>query len=130
MQAGRAYNDALAHDAEQLKRIHSDVDKIEENLNFADRTIRGMESIWGSVKNMVARPASAVRTSIAESTKLDKASSARQSAGAGAGTSIFGRQSKPAAAQQAKQQKTYGDDWQVGCCIISRRFSPFCLFWT
>jgi hypothetical protein len=49
---------------EQLKRIHGDMDKIDENLNFADRTIRGMESIWGSVKNMVSKPASTIKYDI------------------------------------------------------------------
>mmetsp|Transcript_58350 Transcript_58350/g.143141 ORF Transcript_58350/g.143141 Transcript_58350/m.143141 type:complete len:225 (+) Transcript_58350:117-791(+) len=99
----------LDQQTEQLKRIHGDVDKIEENLNFADRTIRGMESIWGSVRNMVARPVSAVKTSVTESIKLDKAT-ARTPAGAAAQRApVPAAASRPAA---AAQQKTYGEDWQ------------------
>jgi hypothetical protein len=55
--------ETVSSPAEQLKRIHGDMDKIEENLNFADRTIRGMESIWGTVKNMVSKPSSTIKYS-------------------------------------------------------------------
>jgi len=97
--------------AEQIKRMHGEYDKVETNLNFADRTIRGMESMWGSVKNWMTkssaereRPPSA---GAAESAKLDRASAARQAAsGSRAGSDVRG------ASSRSVEEKTYGEDWK------------------
>jgi len=100
----------LDQQSEQLARIHGEADKIEENLNFADRTIRGMESIWGSVKNMMAKPASSIKTSVTEAMRLEKASSA--SAGGGSKSQAAAGGGGGAAGRQQQQKKEYADDWQ------------------
>ncbi len=95
--------------AEQLKRVHGEVDKIENNLNVADRTIRGMESVWGSIRNMwskgttTSKPASA-----AEAQRLDRAVDQRQS------SKIMQRGASDLAPvrAEAKAVREYGDDWR------------------
>mmetsp|Transcript_32006 Transcript_32006/g.75878 ORF Transcript_32006/g.75878 Transcript_32006/m.75878 type:complete len:141 (-) Transcript_32006:17-439(-) len=64
----------LDDQSEQIKRMHNEVDQIDNNLNFADRTIRGMESYWGSFKNYVSKPAKPARgAASAEGERLDTA---------------------------------------------------------
>ena len=95
--------------AEQLKRVHGEVDKIENNLNMADRTIRGMESVWGSIRNMWSkgstsstRPQSAI-----EAQRLDRAVEHRQTAKLNQGPINV----KPGQVEP-KPIKEYGDDWR------------------
>jgi hypothetical protein len=108
-------------DAEQLKRMHGEIDKVEENLNFADRTIRGMESVWGSFRNYISKgaPAKGRPQSASEGSRLDRAAQGRAggsrepaaaaaagSSGAAAGGSGLGGSRAP------KAERQYGDDWQ------------------
>jgi len=90
--------------------MHGEVDKVEEHLNFADRTIRGMESVWGSFRNYVSKGAAAVKgrpQSAAEGSRLDRAAqgraggSPRAAAAAGLGGS-----------RAPKAERQYSDDWQ------------------
>jgi len=104
----------VALGAEQLKRMHGEIDKVEENLNFADRTIRGMESVWGSFRNYVSQGTAAVKgrqqsaASTAEGNRLDRAAQGRPSASrdapAGATSGGVGRSQKPT--------REYSEDWQ------------------
>jgi thymidylate synthase len=93
---------------EQLKRVHGEVDKIENNLNVADRTIRGMESVWGSIRNMWSKGTSTAKPpSAAEAQRLDRAVDQRQSA------KIMQRGSDVAPVRaEAKAVREYGDDWR------------------
>jgi len=109
--AGDTLN-TLDEQSEQIKRMHGEYDKVEANLNFADRTIRGMESMWGSMKNWMtkaqaerARPPSA---GAAEGARLDKASAARKAAG-GAAAAVGDMRAGSRTVQEPKQ---YGDDWK------------------
>lgn len=100
--------------SEQLKRMHGEIDKVEENLNFADRTIRGMESVWGSFRNYVSKGTAAVKgrpqsaASAAEGSRLDRAAQGRpiasRDAPAGAAAGGEGRSQKPI--------REYSEDWQ------------------
>ena len=92
--------------------MHGEVDKVEEHLNFADRTIRGMESIWGSFRNYVTKGTAAVKgrpQSATESSRLDRA----------AGGRAGGSREAPAPASSGmggtrapKAERQYSDDWQ------------------
>ena len=91
--------------------MHGEIDKVEEHLNFADRTIRGMESVWGSFRNYMSKGTAAVKgrpQSAAEGSRLDRAAQGRpgdpREAGASGAVSGGGRASKA--------ERQYSDDWQ------------------
>ena len=88
--------------------MHGEVDKIEANLNFADRTIRGMESIWGSFKNYMTKGnvKSSRPRAEAEAEKLDQNRSARQSGSTGRNLADSFN------ARANNQQKEYASDWK------------------
>ena len=65
---------------DQLKRMHGEIDKVEEHLNFADKTIRGMESVWGSFRNYMSKGTDKVKKvgkAAVEGSMLDKAAGGR-----------------------------------------------------
>jgi hypothetical protein len=94
--------------------MHGEIDKVEENLNFADRTIRGMESVWGSFRNYISKgaPAKGRPQSASEGSRLDRAAQGRAggsrepAAAAAAGGSGLGGSRAP------KPERQYSDDWQ------------------
>ena len=100
--------------AEQLKRVHGEVDKIENNLSVADRTIRGMESIWGSIRNMVS--SSGTRGSkpqaAAESQRLDRAVEQRNTLKEQARQAPSGTAQPSASRSDSRAQREYSEDWQ------------------
>jgi len=87
--------------------MHGEVDKIDANLNFADRTIRGMESMFGSVRNYFSKPSAPPSrpASAKESDRLDKAAQNRVSSRGPAAGAAGGR-------SEPRAQKEYGEDWQ------------------
>jgi hypothetical protein len=96
---------------DQLKRMHGEIDKVEEHLNFADRTIRGMESVWGSFRNYMSKSTSTVRSkaqSIVEGSMLDRAAQGRQGSSreAPAASGVGGKARAP------KAERQYSEDWQ------------------
>lgn len=98
----------LDKQSEQLKRVHGEVDKIENNLNVADRTIRGMESVWGSIRNMWSKSTSTGRPqSAAEAQRLDRAVAHRQT-----GKGNDGIREEKTSRVESKPIKEYGDDWR------------------
>jgi len=102
--------EVLDQQTDQIKRMHGEYDKTEQNLNMADRTIRGMESMWGSMKNWMSKSAAASArppsAGAAEAARLDRAAAARNgSAAAGGDRSVPAR-------GEAQKSKTYGDDWK------------------
>lgn len=46
----------LSQQSDQLRRVEDRVDSIDDHLTFSERTLRGMESVWGSLKNMMTKP--------------------------------------------------------------------------
>eukprot|EP00960_Hanusia_phi_P038546 753476-Hanusia_phi.AAC.16 len=88
--------------------MHGEVDKIEANLNFADRTIRGMESIWGSFKNYMTKGSvkSSRPRAEAEAEKLDQSRSSRQSNSSGRNLADSFN------ARANNQPKDYSSDWK------------------
>jgi hypothetical protein len=93
--------------AEQLTRVHGEVDKIENNLNVADRTIRGMESVWGSIKNMWSRGTGGGGRpqAAAEAQRFDRVADKRQ-------TGKVQAEQMAASRTASKPVREYGDDWQ------------------
>jgi hypothetical protein len=91
--------------------MHGEIDKVEEHLNFADRTIRGMESVWGSFRNYVSKGTAAVKgrpQSAAEGGRLDRAAQGRPGGSREAGPAAAGS----GGARAPKAEREYGDDWQ------------------
>lgn len=91
--------------------MHGEVDKVEANLNFADRTIRGMEGIWGSMRNYVSKGTAAVKgrpQSAAESSRLDRAAQGRSTGGSYEASAASGGGARAA----PKAQRQYSEDWQ------------------
>lgn len=52
---GRETLTELDRQTESLKRIDGNLDQIDETMDYTDRTIKGMESIWGSIGNFFSR---------------------------------------------------------------------------
>ena len=49
--------------SEQIRRAQENMDKIHHNLNYSDRLVRGIGSIWGSVTNyFTSAPSTATTT--------------------------------------------------------------------
>jgi len=91
--------------------MHGEIDKVEEHLNFADRTIRGMESVWGSFRNYMSKGTAAVKgrpQSAAEASRLDRAAQGRPGGSREAGPSGAGS----GGVRAAKAERQYSDDWQ------------------
>ena len=103
--------------ADQLKRMHGEIDKVEEHLNFADKTIRGMESVWGSFRNYMSKGTDKVKKvgkAAVEGSMLDKAAGGRLSGALGVAASREAPVAGAAAAggRAKKVEREYGDDWQ------------------
>ena len=91
--------------------MHGEIDKVEEHLNFADRTIRGMESVWGSFRNYVSKGTAGVKSraqSAAEGGRLDRAAQGRPGGSREAGPVAAGS----GGTRAPKMEREYGDDWQ------------------
>ena len=92
--------------------MHGEIDKVEEHLNFADRTIRGMESVWGSFRNYVSKGTAAVKgrpQSAAEANRLDRAAQGRPGSSRDAPKSAA---SGSGGGRASKSERQYSEDWQ------------------
>ena len=97
--------------------MHGEIDKVEEHLNFADKTIRGMESVWGSFRNYMSKGTDKVKKvgkAAVEGSMLDKAAGGRLSGALGVAASREAPVAGAAAAggRAKKVEREYGDDWQ------------------
>ena len=95
--------------------MHGEIDKVEEHWNFADRTIRGMESIWGGIRNYVSKGTAAVKgasrpQSAVEASRLDRAAQSRPGGGRSQEESAASGGAGRAAPK--KVEKQYSEDWK------------------
>jgi methyl-accepting chemotaxis protein len=67
---GRDTLTELDRQTETMKRIDGSLDQIDETMDYTDRTIKGMESIWGSIGNFFSRKKAPAAPS--KKTKADK----------------------------------------------------------